>query len=91
MLDTNKRTLHFDKAQCGHSHPSLLPLRMALTAAERVSPARPQRIDVNAQRAMQLIERMKTDYQKPLPFTSWKDDPVLNSFRLQEVIGTNVG
>ena len=83
MLDTGKRT--------SQTHPSLLPLRMALVAAESGSPARPPRIDTNEQRALQLIQKMKTEYQKPLPFTSWKDDPVLNTFRLREVIGTNVG
>jgi len=79
MLDTNKRTFR--------THPSLLPLRMALIVAESGSPARPPRIDVNEQRALQLIQKMKTENQKP----SWKDDAIFNSFSLQEVIGTNVG
>jgi len=87
MLDTNKKTVHFDKAQCGHSHPSLLPLRTALIAAERKVPSQP---DVNGQLAETLIKRMKTEYRNRLSFTSWKDDETLRSFNLQEVIGSNV-
>ena len=79
MLDTNKKTIR--------THPSLLPLRAALIAAEREVPSRP---DINEQLAETLITKMKTEYKKPLPFTSWKDDETLNSFRLQEVIGSNV-
>lgn len=86
MLDTNKRTLHFDKAQYGHSHPSLLRLRMALIAAESESPARPPRIDANEQRALRLIQKMRTEHQKP----AWKEESIFNSFRLQEVIGSDV-
>lgn len=69
------------------THPSLLPLRMALLLAESESPARPPQISADERRAMDLIEKMKTEYSKPLPFTSWKDDSILSSFRLQEVIG----
>ena len=79
MLDTNNKTVH--------SHPSLLPLRAALIAAERDVPSLP---DVNGQLAETLIARMKTEYKKPLSFTSWKDDDTLNSFNLQEVIGSYV-
>ena len=79
MLDSNKKTLH--------SHPSLLPLRMALIAAGSGVPSSP---DANEQRAQRLIARMKTEYRKPLPFTSWKEDATLNSFNLKEVIGNNV-
>lgn len=86
MLDTNKRTLHFDNAQYGHAHPSLLPLRMALIAAESGSPARPPRTDVNEQRALQLIQKMRTEHQKP----DLKEDSIFNSFKLQEVIGLDV-
>lgn len=60
------------------SHPSLLPLRMALIAAEKESPSRPPCTDPDQQRALQLIARMKMEYRKPLLFT------------LQEVIGSNV-
>ena len=82
MQNSDKRSLR--------SHPSLLPLRAALIAAERDSPARPLRTDPDQQRAMQLIAGMKTEYRKPLPFTSWKDDETLNTFRLQDVIGSHV-
>ncbi|MBK9924890.1 MAG: hypothetical protein IPP66_06305 [Anaerolineales bacterium] len=71
------------------THPSLLPLRMALLLAESESPARPPQSSADEQRAMDLIEKMKTEYSKPLPFTSWKDDSILSSFRLQEVIGSH--
>lgn len=79
MLDTNKKTLR--------TYPSLLPLRAALIAAEREVPSQP---DVNEQLAETLIIRMKTEYKRPLPFTSWKNDETLNSFRLREVIGIDV-
>jgi len=79
MLDTNNKTIR--------THPSLLPLRAALIAAERDVPSQP---DVNEQLAETLITRMKTEYKKPLSFTSWKNDGILNSFNLQEVIGSHV-
>ena len=79
MLDTNHKALH--------THPSLLPLRTALIAAEREVPSRP---DVNGQLAETLIARIKTECGKPLPFTSWKDDETLNLFSLREAIGSNV-
>jgi len=72
------------------AHPSLLQLRMALIAAESGSPARPPRVTPDERRALELIQKMKTEFSKPLPFTSWKDDTTLNSFRLQEVIGSYV-
>jgi len=81
MLEINKKAFR--------AHPSLLPLRMALIAAERESPAHPPRVDPDEQLAQQLIEKMKIDFAKPLPFTSWKGDSSFASFRLQEVIGTN--
>jgi len=59
---------------------------MALIAAESGSPARPPQVDPNEQRALQLIQKMKTDCQKP----GWKDDSIFSSFRLQEVIGSDV-
>ena len=75
MLDVKKNTLH--------AHPSLLPLRMALRAAESESPARPPRtqVDANEQRALQLIEKMRADYNKPRPFLNWKDLPGQHGFR----------
>jgi hypothetical protein len=84
------------------THPSLLPLRMALLLAESETPALPPRITADEQRATDLIEKMKTEYSKPLPFTSFvhrtpksltlsvssakSGDFVL---RLQEVIGSH--
>jgi hypothetical protein len=88
MLNTKNKTHRMLPPH--RTHPSLLPLREALTSAETETPSRPQRMDPNEQRALELIARMKTEYKKPLPFTSWKDDPVLNSFNLQEVIGSHV-
>ncbi|HSM72785.1 MAG TPA: hypothetical protein VK851_14670 [Anaerolineales bacterium] len=82
MKNSNKRSLR--------SHPSVLPLRITLIAAEKESPSCPPCTDRNQQRALQLIAGMKTEYRKPLPFTSWKDDETLNSFRLQDVIGSHV-
>jgi len=79
MLDTKQKALH--------AHPSLLPLRMALIAAGNGVSSSP---DINEQRAQILIAKMKTEYKKPLPFTSWKSADILNSFNLQEVIGNNV-
>jgi len=82
MLDTNKKTFQ--------AHPSLLPLRTALIAAEREAPARPLRVDPDERLAVQLIEKMKTEYAKPLPFASWRNDSNSPAFRLQKVIGFNV-
>ena len=79
MQNSHKRSLR--------SHPSLLPLRAALIAAESGVPSSP---DINEQRAQILIAKMKTEYRKPLSFTSWKDDETLNSLRLREVIGSHV-
>ncbi|HEY5731825.1 MAG TPA: hypothetical protein VIS72_17395 [Anaerolineales bacterium] len=62
MLDEKNKTLH--------SHPSLLPLRTALTLAERESPSRPRRGDTNERLAMQLIARMQARYKKQSPFLS---------------------
>ncbi len=73
MLDEKKSALH--------THPSLLPLRMALSMAVSGSPARPPRIDANEQRAMQLIEKVKAGYKKPLPFLNWNDIPSQHGYR----------
>jgi len=87
MLDVKENTLHFDGAasatQRKHAHPSLLPLRNALIAAESGSPARPPRtqVDANEQRALQLIEKVKAEYKKPRPFFDWNDIPSHHGFR----------
>jgi hypothetical protein len=67
MLDEKKNTLR--------THPSLLPLRMALIAAVSESPACPPRMDVNEQRAMQLIEKVKAEYKKQQFVMNWSDIP----------------
>lgn len=79
-----------DEKKTVRSHPSLLPLRMALIAAERESPSRPLQKTRDEHRALELIGRMKTEYNKPLPFACWKDEANSNIFNLQEVIGTYV-
>ena len=81
MLD-EKKTLR--------NYPSLLPLRMALTVAERESPAHPPQVTRDENRALELIERMKVKYDKPLPFACWKDESSSSTFDLQEVIGSYV-
>lgn len=75
MLDEKKNALH--------AHPSLLPLRMTLSAAASGSPARPPRtqIDANEQRALQLIEKVKAAYKKPLLFLNWSDIPGRHGYR----------
>jgi hypothetical protein len=65
MLDLKKNTLQ--------TLPSLLSLRMALTAAERGSPSRPRCVDANERRAMQLIARMQADHKKVFPFVDRKE------------------
>ena len=84
MLDNKKRALH--------SHPSLLPLRMALTFAESGSPARPRRIDVNEQRALQLIAKVKAEYKKQQFVLNWDDVPSPFGFHVphQEMATSNV-
>ena len=67
MLDVNKKALH--------SYPSLLPLQKALIAAESESPARPPHIDVNEQRALQLIQNVQAQYKKPHPFLNLAEVP----------------
>jgi len=69
MLDEKKNALHASR------HPSLLPLRVALIAAASESPARPPRMDVNEQRALQLIARMQARYKKVMPFFDSQDLP----------------
>jgi len=83
MLDEKKSTFH--------THPSLLPLRMALIVAERESPARPPRIDANEQRAMQLIENVKAGYKKQQFVLNWEDVPSPYGFHvnLQATVNSN--
>ena len=67
MLDVKKTTFH--------SHPSLLPLRMALTVAASAAPANPPHIDANEQRALQLIQKVKAEYRKPASLFNWNEIP----------------
>lgn len=70
------------------SHPSLLPLRVVLISAEMESPARPPQLTItDEQRALQLIGKMKTEFNQPLPFSCWKDESDLILFNLWKVIG----
>jgi hypothetical protein len=62
-----------------HSHPSLLPLRMALIAAESDSPPCP-RPDANELRAMQLIANLRAEYKSRLPIMQWGEVPSLHGF-----------
>lgn len=54
---------------------SLLELQLALTIAESVTPAQPPRVDVNEQRAVQLIQGMRAGYRKPALFLNLQDIP----------------
>jgi len=67
MLDEKKNALH--------SHPSLLPLRMALIAAESGSPSRPPRTDVNERLALHLIKKLKAGHKKQRFVLRWEDVP----------------
>ena len=81
-----------EKKSARQTHPSLLPLRMALIAAESGSPARPPRIDANEQRAMQLIENVKVGYKKQQFVLHWDDVPSPQGFHanLQVTVHSNV-
>jgi len=85
MLDVNKKALH--------SYPSLLPLQKALIAAESESPSRPPHIDANEQRAVQLIQKMRAEYKRPLPLLNWSDIPSQHGLHisLHEMTATHVG
>jgi hypothetical protein len=81
-----------EKKNAHHSHPSLLPLRMALSAAESGSPARPPRIDANEQCAMQLIAKVKAEYRKQQFVMNWNDIPSPHGLHadLQVTVNSNV-
>ena len=72
---------------------SLLSLKMVLSAAESESPARPPRQprDPNEQLASQLIEKMKTEYNKPIPVPSWRIESLGQLFGepLREMAGSD--
>ena len=82
MLDEKKNT-PFDQLRTPlHSHPSLLPLRMALIAAESGSPSRPPHMDVNEQRAAQLIAKVKAEYKKQQFILRREDIPSPHGIRM---------
>ena len=87
MLNMDKHTLRISSPQ--GAHPSLLPLRMALIAAESETPACPPRMDRNEQLAMLLIERMQKEFKKSLSFAASNDIAPFGDLRLQEVIPSN--
>ena len=73
MLTEKKNMLHT-------THPSLLPLRMALIAAERDASPSP-RPDANEQLALKLIETMRNEHRKQLPILFLGDVPGLYGYR----------
>ena len=50
--------------------PALFSLKGVLTNARRDLPSHVSKKDVNEELALKLIEKMKTDYKKPLPLNS---------------------
>jgi hypothetical protein len=71
-------------------HPSLLPLRKALSVAENAAPSRPRWLDANEQRALQLIARMQANYKKAVPFVGLRNVSGLSTHHQQmhEMAGT---
>lgn len=82
MLDLHKNARRTRPSPSVRLRASLLPLRIALTIAERESPARPRRLDSNERLAMQLIARMQAGYKKADPFIIRQDD-------FREMAGSN--
>lgn len=72
-------------------HPSLLPLRKALSVAENATPSRPRWLDANEQRALQLIARMQAHYKKAMPFVDLRDVSGSSTHHQQvhEMVGTH--
>ena len=81
MLTMDKQTLR--------THPSLLPLRMALIAAESETPACPPRVDRNEKLAMLLIERMQNEFKRSFSFAASNDIVPFDTIRLREAILSN--
>jgi hypothetical protein len=66
-------------------------LKMVLTEARMDTPPRdlnPHR-DVGEELASKLIERMKTRYDKPLPFSAWKGGWDRSALRFEELVESN--
>jgi hypothetical protein len=74
MLDMKKDT-PFDKLRTPlHTHPSLLPLRAALTTAERESPSCPQTPPtVDEQLASKFIEKVRKVHRRSNLFADMKE------------------
>jgi len=68
---------------------SLLQLQEALTVAGSAVPARPPRVDVNEQRAIQLIARVQARY-KCMPFVGLQDIPSPHGARVNVHLATTV-
>ena len=79
------------KTNSTQAHPSLLALQRALSVAENATPSRPRLLDVNEQRALQLIARMQADYKKSQPFLDLQEVSDLSIHRqpLHEMVGTH--
>ena len=76
MLNRNQKT----------RHPSLLPLRVDLILAQKGLPPQPAPLtSPDEERALVLIEKMKTEYDKPLSLTGWKSDATVSIFNHLEV------
>jgi hypothetical protein len=90
MFNSKKTPLQLSSPQ--GAHPSLLPLRVALTLAESETPARPRHADVNERRAMQLIARMQAKHKRISPFVNM-DVPASYVFHkiLQDVAVSHAG
>lgn len=69
---------------------SLLPLKIALTNAGKDLPPRVLKphMDSNETLALELIERMKADYEKPLPFVDRRVELTRHPFK--EKVEANV-
>jgi hypothetical protein len=74
------------------AHPNLLPLRVELILAQKGLPPRPlQGATTDEVRALELIGRMRSEYNKPLPARCWKDSSGLGMFNLQKVMDSYAG
>ena len=80
-----------EKINTLRAHPSLFPLRMALTLAERDVPPSPC-LDANEQLALKLIEKMKTENKRQLPELVLRDIPSLYGYRAShaEIVSAHV-
>ena len=72
---------------------SLLPLRMVLTNARKGLPPSTLKLqpDINEELALRLIEKMQTDYKKPLPPVNLKGESgqYRHNARLGKMVSTD--